>query len=220
MVVLPRFWGSLLAAILCAGSGFETPGVRIEDQLNLFSVDRRLISVNSVSGSVIETTLEIGEQIVRIESQGLVGVAATNVRLLGTTAGSVRFKPLRYRLEEREGLPAAVHVADRVVLVALPQRVVALAATSAGWSELSLGPREVVKRAGADSNLAVLVTDRRAVAFSPESGGFVEVALSPEEDIESLSLEESSVTLQTPHRVLVFRPGMPVWTQLIRRDRR
>jgi hypothetical protein len=206
--------------LLCAAPGFGTTDVRVEDQLNILAVDRRLISVNSVSGAIIETELETGEEVVRIESQGLVGVVATNLRLLGTTAGSVRFKPLRYRIEEREGLPALVHVADRVVLVALSQRVVALAATSAGWSQLSLGPRETVERAEADANLAVFATDRRAVAFSPESGGFVAVALTPEEDIESLSVEGSSVTLQTPYRVLVFRAGLPVWTELIRRERR
>jgi hypothetical protein len=217
---LSRFGGALLAGALCAAPTFGVfkPGLEIEDQLDVLEVDRRLISVNAASGAIVETNLEIGERVLRIESQGLVGVAATNARLLGITAKSRRFKPLRYRIEEREALPDAVHVADRVVLVPFPHRVVALAATSAAWSQLSLGSREQLRTVVADANLGAVVTDRRAVAFSHASGGFVGVALSPKEYIESLSLEESSVTLVTSRRVLIFRAGAPLWTDLLRRN--
>ena len=218
----PQVLAPLLAASLCAAAAAEVlePGAQIEDQLDVVQVDRRIIAVSSLGGTIFETPLELGEHVRGILSRGLMGIVTTNVRLLAATAGSSRFKTLRYRVTEREATAPEPQVADRVALVALGPRVAALAASSAGWSQLALGPQEELRHTQVSANLALVLTDRRAVAFSAASGGFVEEPLSPEEAIESVSLKDGSITLETPRRVLVFHAGRPVWTALLRTNRR
>lgn len=217
--------GLATLALLLTLGGISTPataepGVAPEDQLDLVTVDRRVIAVSGRNGATFEATLELDERVLHMDTQGLIGVAATNVRLLGASSGAGRFRTLRYRVEEREQAPPRLLVADRVVLVQLGHRIVALGATSRDWAELTLGPREELRSTHADANVGAIVTDRRAVAFSPASGGFVQTSLAPGDSLETLSLEPSSVTLVTPRRVLIFHAGGARWTELRRRNRR
>ena len=213
---------TLLAALICAAPRFgdPAPGVEIEDAIDLIQVDRRIIAVNSANGAIINVDLELGESVIWTGSEGLVGVAATSVRLLGATAGSRRFHSLRYRVEERASPPQSGYVSERLALVPLAHRLVVLAAGSSAWAELTLGPNEKRLHTSVDANIAAVVTNRRAIAFAAKSGGFVEIVLSPQETLESISIEESSVTLITPRRVLVFRAGAGFWTDILRKNHR
>lgn len=193
-------------------------GVRVEDRIDLVRVDRRVLAVNA-AGSLAEVELEVGERLMETHSQGLVAVASTSVRLLGATAARSGFRELRYRVEEREGPPRTVYLGDRVALVPLRARLLALAPESSQWNEIALTPREDLLRVLIDTNLAAVITPRRAIAFAPESGGFVEVALTPNEDLEQSSLADSSVVLTTSRRVLIFRSGAARWIEQLRKGR-
>ena len=193
-------------------------GVRVEDRIDLVHVDRRVLAVNA-GGSFAEVELEVGERLMETHSQGLMAVASTSVRLLGASAERNGFRELRYRVEEREGPPRAVYLGDRVALVPLRTRLLALAPESSQWNEIALTPREDLLRVLIDTNLAAVITPRRAIAFAPESGGFVEVALTPNESVEQSSLTESSVVLTTGRRVLIFRSGAARWIEQLRKGR-
>ena len=202
-----------------ASSQTNQRSFEVQDQVDLIEVDRRLIAVGS-GGNLFETKLELEERVQRIHSQGLLAVAATSSRILGTTARSSTFKTLRLRIEERRAPPSDFWLEDSVAVVLLQHRVVALASTSASWASVELGTHETVERVDTDKNLAVVLTDWRALGFAPESGGFVSINITPKEIVERISVEDSSVTLVTDRRVLVFQAGAPGWSDIIRVGKR
>jgi hypothetical protein len=210
----------MLALLLALSTLLAAPpeGVRVEDRIDLVHVDRRLLAVNA-SGALAEIELEVGERLVDTHSQGLVAVATTSARLLGATAERSGFRELRYRVEERESVPQTVYLGDRVALVPLRTRLLALAPESSHWNEIGLTPREDLLRVLIDTNLVAVITPRRAIAFAPQSGGFVEVALTPQESVEQSSVRDSSIVLTTSRRILIFRSGAHRWIERMRRVR-
>jgi len=221
-----RLAALLLVATLSLGqSGFPgrdpivNPGVEIEDQLDVFRLDNRIIAVDARNQRQREVQLEVGERIIALESRGLVAVAVTTARLLGVSTQVSQWQELRYRVEDRARLPERVFVGDRVALVPLQQHLVAMSTTSKSWSELQLGPREPVGPVYVGNNIAVAVTPRRAIAFAPKLSDFVEIGLTPQEQVESASTNDSSVSLTTSRRLLTFRVGSGRWTEIIRKNR-
>lgn len=210
-------------ALLLAGSAsaLEPEGVKPEDRLDLIELDRRVLAVNGKGGGPVATTrLELGERVLALESQGLVGVVTTTSRLLGYSSRSPNPAELRYRVAERPRGPEQVRLGDRVALVIFRTRLAALAPTTGSWLELALAPGEQPERVFADANLAGITTGRRAIAFAPQSGGFVETGLSPRESIERIQISDNSVSLVTPRRLLIFRVGDEIWTEVHREDKR
>lgn len=212
-------WLALLGALLsmAASPGAPGPGVPLEDRLDLLQVDRRLIAVNAETGGLLEVELELGEEVRALHSRGLVGVATTNVRLLGITTELARWTELRLRVRERDpATPAQLHLGGRIALVPLPGRLVALRSSGGGWTELALGPGEQLLRVLTDANLVAAITSRRAIAIGALGNGFSEIALSPREQIEATSISESSIALTTSRRLLVFRVGTAGWLERAR----
>ena len=167
-------------------------------------------------GSSVVRKLDLGEEVVELQSQGLIGVAVTTRRLLAIEPHAGDFIELRFRISEGPGSIQAFHLRDRLAVVELPTRLVAFTARPAAWFELSLGPGEKPREVLSDENVAAIVTPRRAIGFSPLSNGFVEFVLLPDEDLERSTLSDDSVTLVLPHRILVFRAGDKTWTSLTR----
>jgi hypothetical protein len=181
-----------------------------EDQIDLVEVDRKILAVPA-RGAVREVDLEIEERVLALESRGLMGVAATTARLLGSTSRDAGFRELRLRVEERANPPPHIHLGDRIAVVVLYHRLTGLAPGASGWLEAELVPGERVLQVNADANLAAVITRLRVLAFSLASGGFVPEPLRPREDVQRVSMQESSITLVTPSRILVFRAGAPRW---------
>lgn len=182
-----------------------------EDRIDVISVDRRVLAVNA-DGGLPELDLEIGEEVTGTRSVGLVGVAATNTRLLGITSESGSWRELRLRVSERRNLPERIHVGDRVALAVLGGRIAALALGSTGWNELPLTPREKVEHAKAGANVAGVATQLRAIGFSASSG-FVSITLRPSEEVQASSVKDSSIVLTTNVRILIFREGSGIWLE-------
>jgi hypothetical protein len=168
------------------------------------------------SGASVVRKLDLGEAVVELHSQGLIGVAVTNRRLLAIHPRAADFAELRFRVSEGPGSIGALHLRDRIAVAELPARLVAFSADLASWFELSLGPGEKPREVLSDENVAAIVTPRRAIAFSPRSNGFVEFTLLPTEDLERSTLADDSITLVLPHRILIFRAGDKLWTSLNR----
>ena len=63
-----------------------------------------------------------------------------------------------------------MYLGDRVALVPLRTRLLALAPESSHWNEIGLTPREDLLRVLIDTNLVAVITPRRAIAFAPQSG--------------------------------------------------
>jgi hypothetical protein len=193
-------------------------GVEIEDRLDVLRVDRRLLAISADSGRILEMKLRPDERLVLLESQGVVGVAVTNDRLLGATTESSGWQEVRLRLRERKSPVERVYVGDRLALVPLERRLLALTAGAGTWTELELFPGETPVRVEVESGVGVCITGRRAIGISSRRGGFAEVPLTPREKVESVSLKAHSATLRTLYRVLVFRSAASGWVELRRTD--
>jgi hypothetical protein len=191
-------------------------GVQIEDRVDVLRVDRRLLAVSADSGHVLEEKLRLDERLLRLESEGVVGVAVTDQRLLGVTTRSSSWQEVRLRAAETS--PESIHLGDRLALVLLDRRLLSLTRGSGIWTELRLSKGELPARIAVDSGVGFCVTGRRAIAVSSDGTGFVQVHLTPREEVESVSLKDQSVTLRTLYRVLVFRSGFPRWLELRRTD--
>jgi hypothetical protein len=202
-------------SLALASTALAGAAPRIEDRVDLIQLDRSLIAVDASGQRVAEIDLERGEEVVAIGSQGQLGVASTSTRLLGFRSGAPEWLELRYRLKERDAPPDRLHLEDRIALVTLPARVVALTSSSEGWLELALSPGEHAELVFSEANLGAVVTPRRAIAVSDEAG-FVEIGLSPRETVETTSTRDSSISLVTPRRLLVFRAGTGRWTEVPR----
>lgn len=202
--------------VLAAGAARADLGFRPEDTVALTEVDRRLLAVVGASLAPVVLQLELGEDVIALRAQGLVGVAATSRRLLAIHGRVAAFTELRYRISEKPPDPDLVHVADRLVLVALPARLAAFSADAGSWQELSLGPGEKPLDIRMQGNVAAAITPRRAIGFSPRSGGFVEFPLTPTEVVERSTLSDDSITLILPNRVIVLQAGDKQWRSLNR----
>ncbi len=211
---------AILAAWLSLGADALQSGFQLEDRIDVFQVDRRLIAFNTKTGEPIEVTLERGERVLSLHNEGLMGFVATNVRLLGVSIRSDNWEEIRYRVMDRNrNAPDQLHVEDRVILVALPTRLVAFSATIPRWAELELGPKERILNMDVDTNVAAVLTQRRAIGFSAKKSGFAEIKLTPREAVESFKLEENSIRIVTSRRVLLFRSDTKLWTDLLRKDK-
>ncbi len=189
----------------------------VTDRVDLVHVDQQLLAIRAKTGAVLDIQLDVGERVFDVQSGGLMGVASTSSRLLGITAGSADWAELRYRLDERNGTTPRIYVQDRVALVTLPKRLVALSPRIKAWQQLPLSPGETDLEVLTDDQLAVVITPRRAIGFAADSATFAEVHLGPKERIERRSVEESSITLVTERRVLVFGAGAAAWTEVDRK---
>ncbi|HXZ85971.1 MAG TPA: hypothetical protein VEI82_10830 [Myxococcota bacterium] len=169
-----------------------------------------------VGFAAVETDLELGEYVIAMDSQGFVGVIATNYRLLAIHSRATFFAELRYRIAEKPVDPYGIHVGARIALVELHTRAVGFSAELGRWVEIGLGPNEYPRSFEVEENMGVIITPRRALGFSARSAGFVEIDLSPQETVERASLGDASVTLVLPHKILIFRLGDKIWTSLIR----
>ncbi len=174
-----------------------------------------MIAVVAGGASVVRK-LELGEAVVELQSQGLIGVAITTRRMLAIHPRAGDFAELRFRISEGPGSIGALHLRDRLLIAELPTRLVAFTARPASWYQLSLGPGEKPREVLSDENVAAIVTPRRAIGFSALSNGFVEFTLLPTEDLERSTVSDDSVTLVLPHRILVFRAGDKRWSSLNR----
>lgn len=193
-------------------------GVEIEDRLDVLRVDRRLLAISADSGGILEVKLRPEETLQLLESQGVVGVAATNERLLGVTTRSSGWQEIRLRIRERKIPIERAYLGDRLALVPLERRLLALTRGSRSWTELELSQGEAPARVEVSSGVGVCLTERRAIGVSAEGGGFAEVMLTPREKVESVSLKDQSATIRTLYRVLVFRTAEVGWTEIRRTD--
>lgn len=213
-------WLVVVALMSLAQSGSSaSPGIAVEDQLDLVQLDRRVFLIDARGQRQRELELEIGEEVVGLDTRGLVAVVRTTSRILGTTTEISGWQELRYRVRERQNLPDRVYLGDRVALVALPNRLMGLSTTSASWQEFPIGAREVWGSIFTGTNVAIVLTNRRAIAFAPGISQFVEITLTPQEAIEDISVRENSATLTTSKRLLIFRVGSGQWTDITRRAR-
>jgi len=203
-------------AVLAAGSARAQAPFRPEDRVDLVEVDRHLIAVVGVGFAAVETDLEIGEYVIAMDAQGLVGVIATNFRLLAISSRATYFAELRYRIAEKPVDPNGLHVGTRVALVELHTRAVGFAPELGRWIEVGLGPNEYPRSFEVEENMGLVVTPRRAIGFSARSSGFVVTLLSPQEVVERASFGDASITLVLPHKILIFRLGDKIWASLYR----
>ncbi len=210
----PTRFSAPLAMLLALGRiALAEPGVQIEDQIDILQTERRLIAVDAAGRPVSELDLEVGEVVVAIGSEGRLAVASTSTRLLGFRSGAPSWVELRYRVSESPS--ERLYLEERVALVTLPERIVALTASSKSWLEIGLSPGERAESVFSASNLGAVVTSRRVIAVSDRTA-FVEIRLSPREQVETSSTSDSSISLMMQRRLLVYRAGSARWVELPR----
>ncbi|RIL06852.1 MAG: hypothetical protein DCC71_05130 [Proteobacteria bacterium] len=203
---------SWLLLLLCAAPAFpdRDTGV-LAPLLEVQVLDRELVAIDAEGGGQRTERLERGERVLYTRSQGRVGVAVTDRRLLAVGTRSGAWQQARYRKDEAP--PADVELGDRVALVLMATRAVGFDGGSRNLVESTLGPRESVLDTAVGQNVALVVTDRRALGLSSDRGGFFEVRLRSGEKIESVTALANHGTLQTSQRLLTFRGATASWEE-------
>jgi hypothetical protein len=179
--------------------------------LELQVIGRQLVAIDSQGGGQRSLRLERGETLLYTRTQGRVGVAVTDRRLLAIASRSGTWQESRYRKDEAP--PAEVELGDRVALALTRTRALGFDGNSRNLVESGLGPREAVLDTAVGQNVVVVVTDRRALALSSDRGGFFELRLGVGEPLQSVSAYANHATVQTSQRLLTFRGQDAVWEE-------
>jgi hypothetical protein len=216
LAVLPAVLAALPGAGAHARAQTTPDEVPLADVVEVLFIDRDLVAVDAQGGGQTTQRLRLGEILLWKGSQGKVGMAFTDQRILAVASESAAWAREERLLDEV--LPERALLGDRVALAATSRRV--LGFTSAGnIIESSLGLRERVLVARTGENVAVLVTDRRALGVSPQAGGFFATPIQLEERVESVEAVSNLATVTTDRRVLIFRGPFGSWEER-RRDLR
>jgi hypothetical protein len=206
---------ALLLVSLAAGVGAaaQLPGdeVPLADVLEVLLVDRDLLAVDARTGGQKALRLRLEETLLWKGSQGRVGVAFTDQRILAVASGSAAWQEASLMLDEL--LPARALLGDRVALAVTSRRVLGFDGGSGNLIESRLGLRERVLAPRTGENVAVLVTDRRALGLSPLIGGFFETPIQLEERLEAVEAGANLATVTTDRRVLIFRAPTGSWEE-------
>ena len=183
--------------------------VVLEDVISVELVGRELVAFDLVGSGRLVERLEIGEEVLSTRARGRIALALTTRRMLAAAPTSGSWQAERYRISERPSEEA--DLSQGVALVVTSQR--ALAFFGSGWTEQSIGPRELLRTTQVGPGAGVVVTDRRALGVSAQAGGFFETKLRIGEDIQSVNAIASIVTLTTSKRVLVFKGASGRWVE-------
>jgi hypothetical protein len=190
--------------------------VPLADLLEILFVDRELLAIDATGGGQRALRLRLEENLLWKGSQGSVGMAFTNQRILAVAVGSAAWAQESRQLQEV--LPDSAWFGDRVIMAVTSRRLIGF--TQAGnIIEASLGLREKVLAASVGENVAALVTDRRALGLSPSAGGFFETSIHLEERLESVESGANVTTLTTNRRLLIFRAPTGSWEERRRKLR-
>ncbi len=184
--------------------------VPLADVLEVLAIDRDLLAVDARSGGQVSLRLRLDERLLWKASQGIVGVAFTDQRLLAVAVGSAAWQEEKWLRDEVR--PETALLGDRVALAVTSRRVLGFTSAS-NLIEGNLGLRERVLAARTGENVAVLVTDRRALGMSPDAGGFFEIPIQLEERLEAVEAASNLVTVTTQRRVLIFRGPFGSWEE-------
>jgi hypothetical protein len=203
----------VLLALALAGASFagDRGAFPLEDRLQILVQPRSVLAIDARTGGQREEALELGERVLSQGTDGRVGYAVTDRRLLAVAAGSSSFQEARFT--RGEALAAPVALGDRVALVVTNRRVIGFDGGSGNLVESRLGPREAVERIAVANSVAVAATRRRALGLSPFRGGFFEVSLGLDEAELSLAATGDLATLTTDRRILTFRAATGSWEE-------
>jgi hypothetical protein len=214
------------AATLLVFALFETAvlaqGILVPSPLNNFIdvlvVDRELLAFDALGTKNFRTRLELNEEVIWSDAQGLVGVVITTRRALAATPSAAQWQEVRWRTSEVPVETALL--SDRLALISTPVRVLAFDSAASLWVESNIGPGEYVATLRAGQNNAVVVTNRRALGIAPASGGFFDTDLRLHENVERVNADANLATIMTSQRILVFRSGVGSWSEQARRIHR
>jgi len=122
----------------------------LEDRLQLIVLSHSVIAIDGRTGGQREQSLELGEQVQLTRSDGRVGIAVTDRRILAIATGSGAFQQARFvRGEAFVGRP---QLGDRVALFVTTRRVVGFDGGSGNLVEVRLGPR-AARPAGVEARI-------------------------------------------------------------------
>jgi len=190
--------------------------VPLADLLEILLIDRELLAIDARGGGQKALRLRLGENLLWKGSQGSVGLAFTDQRILAVAVQSAAWQE-EQRLHD-EVVPDSVSFGDRVALAVTSRRV--LGFTQAGnLIETPLGLREQVLAVRTGENVAAAVTDRRALGLSPSAGGFFSIPVQLGEKLESVEATANVATVTTHRRVLIFRAPFGSWEERNRKLR-
>ncbi len=190
--------------------------VPLADLLEILFIDRELLAIDARGGGQKPLRLRLGENLLWKGSQGSVGFAFTDQRIL-----AVAVRSAAWQQEERlhgEIVPNRALFGDRVALAVTSRRVLGFS-QAGNLIESSLGLREQVLAARVGENVAVVVTDRRALGLSPSVGGVFSFPIHLQERLESVDATATVATVTTQRRVLIFRAPFGSWEERNRKLR-
>jgi len=207
-------WRPALLVLLLATPAFaehDRGTVPLETRLQLMVLPHSVISIDPVTGGERSVPLELGERVLAYRTDGRVGFAISDRRILAIAVGAGSFQVARFG--RGESLVAEPALGDRVALFVTTQRVIGFDGGSSNLVETRLGVRERVLDTAVGDSVAIVATSRRALALSPFRGGFFEVPLGLDERRTSLTASGDLATLTTVERILIFRAAFGSWEE-------
>jgi hypothetical protein len=211
-----RAW--ILGAAMVAGAvSASGQGGQLSPLLPLLEIvvlPRDLLAIDSETGGDKDTRLELGEKVLWTATQGRVGVAVTDRRVLMVSNLSGAWQETRYLAKERIPTRDDLLLGDRVLLLLTDKRALAFDSVNRNLVEVVTTPQEgwTTERV-VGANVVVVLTNRRALAFSAPAGGFFDQKLRLDETPRELHAYANHVSLQTPLRLLVFRATTGSWSE-------
>ena len=204
--------GLALVALTLLGAKVDAPFLPSEfeaaDTVGIEQIGRDVFAFTAFGGAPASIHLESGENVVFTTARGRLGLVLTDRRALAVgTLGS--FRELRYGVQESR--PLTTILENRVALLVTDRRILGFVDDGGGWSEVGVGPQEVVAAVRVGSGSAIVVTNRRAIGLSPEAGGFLETSLGVQERVLSVRVSDTIGSITTDRRVLVFSAPTGTW---------
>ena len=186
----------------------ETP---LADVLAVVIADRQLLAIDALGGGQTSEKLRLDEKGLWTGSQGRVGVALTDQRILAVATQSARWAGTA--VHNVEVPPREALLGERVALMVTNERAIGFNGSTGNLVETNLGVRESVLVSRVGENVAVVVTNRRALGLSPFVGGFSQIALGVREQIQSANANANLATVTTDRRILIYRAPSGSWEE-------
>ena len=193
---------------------FSASEKTVEDVIDIHMGDKELIAVKQ-GETVSKINLQLRETILWKGSDGYVGAAITNERLLAVSRSSSGWIELPFRLSEAyEETPPDVLLSDRLVLLATDKRLIGFDSDSNRWATVDLPLHEELVKTAIDSHVGIGVTTGRAYGLAKGVGTFVEKRFNENEEILSVETSAFSATIRTSRRLLIFKSSGAYWREI------
>lgn len=183
------------------------------NQVKIKVFEDKLLAIDSLTGRTISEKLGPGEAVESYKAKGVVGVAATNRRIMGFSARSGSWAS--QRLFGKEALlEEGVRVSDWLGLVVTTYKAYVFDPEGGSWIAASLTSFDFPLKYYLGENIGLVVTRQRALGFSSLTPNKIwqSVDFRTNDPVLDISVGDNIATLDTRNKLLVFNGLTGSWS--------